>query len=336
MGRAAIVFALVVLAVATARADDLDTARKAVDSSDYVAARTALAKALAAGTASPSDLADIYKLTGIVEAALGDANAARSAFQKWLSLDPKGTLPDGTSPKITRPFAAASGVATPVKVKVETSADPPQITLVVQTDREDLITGARVFVRADGGPEKQLDGTGADKIKIDLPHGQRLDLRVQALDSHGNRVVELGSSDVPIVITGASTEPVATTTTTTTRKVVPHEPATPRPVLLRWWLWGTAAVVFAGAGTYFGVTAVHDRNELDTIEANSSTHMFSDASSLETRIRRELIAFDVGLGVGGAFALGAVILYATRPHLEQRIAVVPAPGGGSVVFGGSF
>lgn len=334
MGRAAIAFALVVLAVGSARADDLDTARKAVDSSDYLGARTALTKALAAGTAGPSDLAEIYKLTGIVEGALGDSNAARSAFQKSLSLDPKGTLPDGTSPKITRPFAAAVGIAAPVKVKVETSAEPPQVTIIVQSDREDLITSARVFVRADGGPEKQLDGTGIDKITIDLPHGHRLDLRVQALDVHGNRVVELGSSDVPIVITGAGPEPIAVTATT--RKIAPRAPPKPRPVLLRWWLWGTAAVVFAGAGTYFGITAVHDRNDLDTIEANSSAHMFSDASNLETRIRRELIAFDVGLGVGGAFALGAAILYATRPHFEQRIAIVPIAGGGSVVLGGAF
>jgi hypothetical protein len=76
--------ALAVVAVVadTARADDLADARAAVDASDYLAARGALDKALAAGKASPDDLADIYRMKGIVEAALGNTAAATTAFGK--------------------------------------------------------------------------------------------------------------------------------------------------------------------------------------------------------------------------------------------------------------
>src|SRR5512143_2984159 len=91
----------------SARADSLADARAAVEGSDYLTAQPALEKALKAGTAEPAELAEIYKLTGIVEGALGNAAASQTAFQKWLSLDPKGTLPQGTSPKIAKPFAAA-------------------------------------------------------------------------------------------------------------------------------------------------------------------------------------------------------------------------------------
>ncbi len=347
MRRATIAVALVI-AVGSAHADDaeLDAARKAVESSDYLAARSSLQTALADGSASPDELGEIYKLTGIVEGALGNTVAAKNAFARWLALDPKGALPAGTSPKITRPFNAASTATAPLKVKTETSSDPPEVTLVVISDREQLIATARVFVRADGGPEYEVDGSGhdrarnaQDRITMPMPHGHRLDLRVQGLDRHGNRVVELGSTEVPIVITGATPEPAATAPLAHQPAAHPPRPIEPpkqRAVLLRWWLWGSVAVAFAGAGTYFGVLARSNKNELDTIDANSSAHDFNDATSLATRIRYELLAFNVGIAAGGAFAIGAAILFATRPHYEQHVAIVPAPGGGSIVIGGAF
>ena len=344
MRRAAIVLALVVVGVGSARADDtLATARKAVDNSDYISARPALADALAAGTASPDELADIYKLTGIVEGALGDAAAAKQAFARWLAIDPKGALPPGMSPKITKPFTAAAASTAPIKVKTETSADPPSVTLVVVSDKQKLIAGARVYVRADGGTEHELDGNGTKDIAIALPHGHRLDLRVQAVDKHGNRVVELGSSDVPIVITGAAPEPERTTTppgiTASSTKVVKRaEPApSPRPVLLRWWLWGVATVAIGGATTYLGVVTLHTKDQLDNVVANSSQHVFDgDATLLQARLRHEVLALNIGFGVTGALALGTVVLFALRPHAEHRVAIVPSANGGSIVFGGAF
>ncbi|HEY1549104.1 MAG TPA: hypothetical protein VGG28_14870 [Kofleriaceae bacterium] len=331
MRRVAILFAVVSLAGRSASADDaLASARKSVESSDYMAARPLLVQALDAGVASPDELAEIYKLTGIVEAALGETKAAKRAFEDWLALDPKGTLPDGTSPKITKPFAAAQNANLQIKVKADTTSDPPSVAIAIVSDPLQLVASVRVFTRVDGAAETELDGKPGAAIA--LPHGHRLDLRVQALDSHGNRVVELGTTDVPLVITGAEPAPIA-------KRVVrpkPVEPDHPRPVLLRWWLWGTAAVAFAGAGTYFGFAARSNRDELATIDANSSEHPFSDAQKLQTKIDRELLAFDIGMGVGGAFAIGAAILYLTRPHYEQHVAIVPAPGGGTVVFGGAF
>src|SRR5450755_3689392 len=105
----------------------LDVARHDVEGSDYLAARGALVSALDAGTAGPAELAEIYKLSGIVEGALGNDNAATESFEMWLAIDPKGALPAGTSPKITRPFDSAAATVKarePLKVKVETSASP--------------------------------------------------------------------------------------------------------------------------------------------------------------------------------------------------------------------
>src|SRR4051812_37114478 len=60
--------------------DALARARQAVAESDYSAARPALSAALDGGGRGPEELIEIYRLTGIVAAALGDAKAATDAF----------------------------------------------------------------------------------------------------------------------------------------------------------------------------------------------------------------------------------------------------------------
>src|SRR4051812_3912675 len=244
----------------SASADPLSDARQAIDGSDYLTAQPALKKALESGTQGPAELAEIYKLSGIVEAALGNSAPAQAAFAKWLSLEPKGSLPAGTSPKITRPFIAAQAELKkkgPLAAKAETSDDPPAVTLVVSNDPQKLIVGARVFFSVDHKAEQRLEADGKDHIKIELEKGKRIDLRLQGVDQYGNRVVELGSSDVPIVITSSGTgevdvmHPTLTTAKTPPTKR-PSEPATPRSWYAQWWVWGGVAIVATGTGAYFG------------------------------------------------------------------------------------
>ncbi|HSN27687.1 MAG TPA: hypothetical protein VLT45_15450 [Kofleriaceae bacterium] len=337
----AIVAVLAVVPMRSAHADSLADARKAVDGSDYFAARGLVEKALSDGTASPSDLADIYKIKGTVEAALGNTAAATTAFGKWLALDPKAELPPGTSPKITRPFDAAKKQAEhrePVRVKTETSAEPPSVTLVVASDPFMMIAKARVYVRADGGAEQMREASGEKKITIELPKGKRLDLRVQALDEHGNRVAELGTTDVPIVIT-TNEEIVAKVPPKVEEKVkapVAPAPVHERPLVLKWWMWGGAAVVVGAGGAYFGFQARSETDELAKLNADSANHTFDEARAVQDRADRDVLLFNVGMGVAGAFAIGATILYLTEPRAETRMAVVPQPGGGAVVLGGRF
>jgi hypothetical protein len=326
--------AVVAVVAGTARADDLADARAAVDASDYFAARGALDKALADGKASPDDLADIYRMKGIVDAALGNSAAATTAFGRWLALDPKAALPQGTSPKITRPFTAAQDQAKgrePIKVKTEEASDPPSITVVIVSDPYMMIAKARVAFRVDGGAEQTADATGHKRIKLDLPRGGRIDLRVQALDEHGNRVAELGTTDVPIVILGGHVAK-------TTAKPVPAAPReiNPRPLYLRWWLWGGAAVALGAGATYFGLSARDETDQLAKLNANSIDHPFTEASSLASDAKRDAMIFNVGMGVAGAVAIGAAILYVTEPHAEAHVTAVPQRGGGAVVIGGRF
>jgi hypothetical protein len=320
--------------------DSLAQARKAVAESDYVAARPALTAALDAGGRGPDELAEIYRLTGIVAAALGDARAAGDAFTHLLVLAPKATLPDGTSPKITRPFdAAARYVASHgmLEVKLETRAGPPAITLVVVSDPLNMVATAHVVFTVDGGAERSQDAeVGSDRTEVTLPAGRRIDARIAALDVHGNHLVDIGSRDVPVVIVGEPPPPVV---------VVPAPPppplvvrAAPRPVYARWWPYAAAGALALGATGYFALAARSETDDLQRIIADSAHHRFGDATAVEDRARRDVLLSNIGLGVTGALAIaaGALYLIAPRDRIETRVAVVPLAGGGALVLGGKL
>lgn len=312
-------------------AGPLDDARTAVDGSDYMAARGALDTALHAGGASPQDVAEIYKLSGIVEGALGNTEAATAAFAKWLELDSKGALPPGTSPKIARPFKTASDHTSAIDAKAETEAHPPSVTLVIASDVKKLIASAHVIVVVDGGAPQELDGKPGTTIL--LPSGHRLDLQVQALDANGNRVFELGSQAVPLVITDSDEATVIA------KKPTPKhsEPAHERRWYFQWYTWGGAAIASAVVSGVFAYETKQSVDQLDLLNRNSLDHPYRDAQAVESDAKRDLLIADIAAGAAGAFALGAIVLYLTRPHLEHLpVAAVPMRDGGVLVLGGHF
>jgi hypothetical protein len=342
--------AVLLAMAAPAAATPLETAKAAVDASDYFSARTAIAQALAQGDNSPEEVAELYRLSGIVSGALGDPKAATEAFERCLALAPKAALSMGTSPKITRPFTAARefwAKNEPFKVKAETETTPPSVTVIVVNDPLSMVARVRAAVSVDGKPEQTFDRPASERTSIELPAGARLDVRVIALDARGNRLAELGTKDVPIVIIGKPAP--AEAIVTAPPPPPPPRPARSRPILLRWQLWTGVAIAFGGAATYFGIDAVLTKRDLDELNANSPNHTFDEATALESRARRGVLFANIGYATAGAFAVGAVILYLTRPRgVESRdrtarnriddpgITVAPVRGGGAVVVGGHF
>ncbi len=337
--------ALLVLVVVArvARADDgaLAKARAAVQASDYLSARPILATALALGTNGADELAEIYRLSGIVAAALGEAQPATEAFERLLALQPKATLPAGTSPKIGRPFAAAVAFGKthdPILVKSETAEEPPTVTVVIASDPMAMIAKARAWVVVDGKPEQVLDGAGTTRIAIELPRGRRLDVRIAALDARGNRVVELGSKDVPIVILGKVAESHVAVVTPQPPPPPTGKPAQPvatagsRSILLSPWLYGALAGASLGASALFVIGAHGAASDLDAIGKDTQHHTQSEAVAVESRGRRDALLANLGLAATGAFAITAAILYATRPHDHVEILPVPVRGGAAVTL----
>jgi len=323
--------------------DPLAQARKAVAISDYTSARAQLAAALDAGNRGPDEIAELYRLTGIVAAALGDAKAATDAFTHLLALSPKAELPAGTSPKIKRPFEAAGRFFSapgaphePLELKVETHASPPTLTLIAVSDPLDMVARARVVFAIDGGPEQTKDVVASERTEVALPAGKRIDARVAALDGHGNRLVEIGSKEVPIVIIGEPPPPPPIATRPPPPRAAPV--AAGRPLYLRWWPYAAGAVAFGGATAYFAWSARSDTRELERLSADSVHHSFGEAMDVESRGRRNVLLTNIGLGVTGAFAVTAAVMAFTTPggRAEARITAMPVRGGGAVVFGGNF
>ena len=314
--------------------DLLAKARASIESLDYMAARTTLAEALATGTNGPDELTEIYLLTGVVSGALGDSPASAQAFQKLLALSPKASLVAGTSPRVTRPFAEATAfyrTHAPLKVSVQSAISPPMVTLVVESDPMAMITGARVVVIADGKPEQTLDAKGTARIAIALPDAKRLELRVIALDEHGNRLVELGAPNQIVIVT--PDKPVLPPVIPVVVKPLP--PPAARPLYAQWWLWGGVSAAAAVTGTLFGLGARSAGNDLEALNAASMAHDFGEAQDVLARARRNALLANITFGAAGATAVAAVILFVTRPDARSRersITVVPTPiRGGTAI-----
>lgn len=344
----AFVIALLAASVAgtsSVRADPtLDTAKAAVDASDFLTARTQLTQLVGKGGNSPEDMGEIYRLSGIVAGALGEAKVATEAFERCLALTPKATLPPGTSPKITRPFVEAQAYFKkhePLKIKADTQTTPPSVTITVVSDPLAMIARARVIATVDKKPPETLEKPVGEEVSISLPAAARIDLRVIALDDKGNRLAEVGSADVPIVIVG-SAPLVVSPPKPPPKPIVARTPRSPRPLYLKWWLWGGTSVAFAAGATYFAFGARSAKNELDELNAHSVQHTFDEARSIEDRGKRDALLTNIGYGAAGALAVVGVILFLTEPrsHEENRVTTtitpVPIRGGGAVVLGVPF
>jgi hypothetical protein len=331
----ALVVVALVLIEGTARADDaLERARRAVAASDYVAARAELGAARDAGDHSPGDTTELYRLSGIVEAALGDSEAATTAFIHLLALSPGATMSAGTSPKIRQPFDAAVRYFAdrpPLRVKTETRAAPPAISLIVGSDPLGMVARVRVVYAVDRGFERTKDVAAAQRTDIALPAGGRIDVRVAALDAHGNRLIEIGSKENPIVILSAPPVVVAPIAPP------PRPVAALRPVYLHWWPYAAATAVFGGATAYFWWSAYSDARDLQRVSLDHSEQS-PEFRSLKDHGERATLFTNIGLGVTGAFALATGVLFLTRPraHAEVRVTAVPVAAGGALVLGGTF
>jgi hypothetical protein len=349
MGRTHAVVAALIATVAVGEtrvaADPaLDRARAAFGTSDYMAARTALADALAAGDNGKDDLVEIYKLDATIAAGLGSGSAAVDAFERVLVLAPDTTLAKGTSPKITRPFATAQAwlkTTQPLAIKVDTESSPPSLSVHVVSDPLHMIASARVIARVDGGAERTLDHPTAQDggdLAFALPVGRRIEVRAIARDDPGNRLAEVGTADVPRVVIGPeSTATPHVVATITPAPVVEHQ----RPVYFAWWLWAGASIAAASGGLAAVVGVYNARSELQRDALAGKPE--SVAQPVVDRGSRDAVLANVAFAGAGVFAVGSAILLATRHGGRGReddrhahLAPAAGPGGPAVVLEGRF
>jgi hypothetical protein len=329
---------------AAARADEnphLATAREALAGLKYEQAQHALEKALYSGKNGPEDMKTIYRMLGEIHAALGRADQAEIDFRILLALDPATDLGRGVSPKIQQPFQAAKthmssrgGLAVSCKADDEAAA----VALEVKSDPLDLVAGARVIYRLEGGREQIIEAGGSGSQTLRVPASGRVTLICAALDEHGNRLVEIGSWSEPLALTPVEKQetPAIVAPAPSVRREAPAP-----PLYGRWYLWGTAAVLAAGGGGYFAWQVTQDQTELDRLNENSADYSFSEAEEIERRGKRNALIANISFGAAGAFAIATVLSLALAPDApagESSTALAPLalPRGAGVSVAFTF
>jgi len=323
------VVALVALA-GSARADGnpfLDQARAQIDQLEFDQAGESLQRALTSGTSGPTELAEIYRLSGEVAVAVGDSAGAEQHFARLLVIAPETQLRAGVSPKITAAFEAAAAAQQGKRISIESATAPGSITLVVGADPLDLITGARVDYTGDDGAPHSIKQSGKFRIKVGLgevPVPHRVVL--SAVDQYGNRLATLGSMSEPIAVPAAGQTP---------SRPVATRPRRTRSFLGRGWLWAGIAVAAAGSGIYFGLQAKSAEDDLAALSQDSMNHSFSEAQEVEDRARRDALIANISFGVAGGFAILATVLFLRgdpAQPAEDSALLVPRPTrhGGAV------
>jgi tetratricopeptide (TPR) repeat protein len=329
-------------APAAAQVDEsehLATARQALAALKYEQALHALEKALYSGRNGAGDMASIYRMMGEIQAALGQQEQAEGHFRHLLALEPAAELARGVSPKIQQPFQAArTYMSTRGRLEVGCRVDEAAqaVELTVASDPTALVAGARVVYRLAGGGEQILEVAGKGSQTLRVPTAAPVTLICAALDEHGNRLSEIGSWSEPLRLAPPAPAPQPIVS------VAPPAEAPAPPFYGRWWVWGTAAVLAAGGGGYFGWQARADQDELDRLNQDSQDHDFAEAEEIERRGRRNALIANVSFGTAGAFAIAAVlslVLEPDAPAAERATgsaAVAPLPlrqgAGLSVAF----
>ena len=305
-----------ILLLALLAADPLADARAAMDELRFDQALVALDAAERSGANGPGQMVDLARMRGQALASMGRADEAVTAFRRWLALEPHASLPDGSSPKIARPFEQAQKLAVPLKVHHDVSA-AGVVTLYVDADPLNMVAGARARFRNRAGIEQTVEGRGTAKVPLVMPAGVRLEVVLAAIDRYGNRLDEIPG----VVIEAGAAPPTA---------VDEHgEPTASPPLWSRWWLWGGAAVAVAGAGVAFGVLASGAEDDVKRLNMQSTTMPidFAQAKAREDDAHTDALLANISFGVAGALAItSAILLYRD----QTTVVATPTRGGAAV------
>jgi hypothetical protein len=313
---------------ADAAADQLRRARAALDASNYGDARPLLADALASGANDPAEVAELYKLTGITAAALGDDTAATDAFARALAIMPSTTLERGTSPKITRPFAAARQQLAGRALRAHASAASDTLVVVITDDPLSMVTGARVELRGNAAPPQTVASARAgDEVDVALPRGQWVEARAALVDARGNRLAEL--APVAIGFRGNRVNALASEGAVDGGK----NHLGGDPLYLRFYTYAAPSAVAFALAAGFGVAARDRTDNLSALLAMAPHYTYPEAQLLYNRARSDALDANVLFAVGGvlAAATAATLAYDLLGHRRaERLALLPTPAGATI------
>ncbi len=227
--------------------------------------RIALDRALRDPSNDRGQLAEIYRLKGVVEASMEQPIAAKRAFANMVVLDPAAQLSDDHAPKIRKAFEAAraslpgeQGIALQSTAPDELLMGSPAELPIRLDDTLGLVEQIAVTYRVDGGELRPVLLTRIDRGVLRLPAEilpERdapyfLELEAEAQNVYGATLARLqrGQPGTTVLVVAELTEPQ-------------------QPWYQRWYVWasvaGGVAVLAAAAGTTAVLLAPADTSPRD-------------------------------------------------------------------------
>lgn len=312
VSRGATVIAALALTAGGAAADEaavashLAAAQRARAALRYDAALDEVARALAAGDATPAQVAALYRLGGELAAGLDRPDEAAAWFARWLTIEPAGALPAGASPKLEAALAAARAQASPLALTARRDGDAIVATVGATVGATVRVVRA-IRVAADPRARGVDGGLGQP---LPWPRGQTA--VVIALDEHGNH---LAYAAVPA---GGSRGATRST-----------------PLHRRWQPYAGVALGCGVLGGVFAWRTAVAQDEFDALRADPQGHPLDVYEAVRARGERDALIANLGFAGAGAFAVAATIVWWQRPQ-ATTLAIEPSADGGAVTLRGQF
>ncbi len=287
----------------------ISQAEEELDRLEFEQARKTVARARHLGDGTPRQIAEIYRLSGIIAGSYGNPDAAKAHFARWLALDPDASLDPGVSPRISEPFAEAQDAMRerePLRVEGLGLEDDRAVALVVQADPLGMVAGAMARFETPSGERRRVRRSGESPYVLPLPQGLSNVVTVVALDRHGNHLAELSwRPEQPAPADEADSAPDT--------PPVKDEQTSRRPFYAQWYLWGGVASGLAASGAYFGLRAQSDGRAHRALIDGGADPDGDEAQALGSQRRRH-VRLGTAAGVGAAAAASAaLVLIVTRP-----------------------
>jgi hypothetical protein len=132
---------MLLLLVSIAHADPLDDAKRLETQLEFEPALVIVEKLINDGGNDRARLVELHLFAGKLAAGLDRLDVAEDHFARALSLAPTTTLPEGISPKIALPFAAARSHSGPLEISAggQVEADPVNLVATVRKSGHELV-----------------------------------------------------------------------------------------------------------------------------------------------------------------------------------------------------
>jgi hypothetical protein len=171
-----IVAVLLLLLVSIAHADPLDDAKRLEAQLDFEPALLIVEKLINDGGNDRAHLVELHLFAGKLAAGLDKRDVAEDHFARAISLAPSTTLPEGISPKIALPFAAARAHSGPLRITDSGQVESDPMNLVATIQSEGLMLSTLVAVDIHGNvlwTQPHRSGPHRDFIVDDSPKARR-------------------------------------------------------------------------------------------------------------------------------------------------------------------